>query len=134
MTRAERRSRPARWAMLGLLAASIAATASRADQPAPDAVLREKGLTRAGSLYLLKEEAGLKERVDEIHKVYAAWDQSGAQLAEALASLKQMQLRSQDLLQRQKALEEVWQDLVKSWDPPHPPAPPPPRSGFNPPP
>ena len=109
MPRLDDGSRRARWVVLGLLAAGLAAPWSRADAPAVDDVLRDKGLTRVGQVYLLRNEDDLKERIAEVRRLSAEYDQTKARLAEDLAALGRTERRYQEVLQRQQALEAEWQ-------------------------
>ena len=122
MPRLDDGSRRARWVVLGLLAGGLAAPWSRADAPAVDDVLRDKGLTRVGQVYLLRNEDDLKDRIAEVRRLSAEYDQTKARLAEDLAALGRTERRYQEVLQRQQALEAEWQAGSKdSGGPPPPP-------------
>jgi predicted nuclease with TOPRIM domain len=129
MPRLDDRSRRIRWLLLGLLAAGLGAPWSRADAPAGDEVLRDKGLSRAGPVYVLRFEDDLKDRIAEIRRSSAEYEQIKARLAEDLAVLGRTERRYQEVLQRQQALEAEWQEGSKDQG-----GPPPARDGFGPPP
>ena len=131
MPRLDFDSRRARWVAAGLLAAWLAAPVlwSRADAPAVDQVLRDKGLTRVGQVYLLRNEDDLKDRIAEVRRLSAEYDQTKARLTEDMAALGRTERRYQEVLQRQQALEAEWGTGSKDAG-----GPPPARDGFGPPP
>ena len=67
-------------------------SASQCPSPGPnpravDDVLREKGLTRVGQVYLLRNEDDLTERIAEVRRLTIEFDQAKARLAEDLTTL-----------------------------------------------
>jgi predicted aspartyl protease len=125
MSRLETSSRFAPWVVLGLLLFWLGVPWSRAAAPAGDDVLRDKGLTRVGQVYLLGIEDDIKERIAAIRRLIAEYVQGKARLTEDLSVLGRSERRYQDLLQRQQAVEAEWQEYAKQMDGP------PPSGGFG---
>jgi hypothetical protein len=131
---------------LGLLTAWLAALGSWAVGATPEEVLRAKGLTRVGSVYLLGEDDDLKDRIAEVRRRSAELEQEKARFAEGVANQNRMEHHYQDVLQKQQALEAQWPTDPKEKDrerprspgspgaPPSQPPPPPPGGPGPPPP
>jgi Aspartyl protease len=122
----------------GVVLAGIAALgiiAMGADLPAPEQTLREKGLVRSGTTYLLKEADDLRERTAELNRRFAEWKREKAGLDEQLETLGRLRLEHQELMKKLRALSSRWPDS-KDFGPrrfpdggPGGPGPPPPDSG-----
>jgi hypothetical protein len=134
-----------RWAVFpGFLATWLGTIGPRAGAATPDEVLRAKGLTRVGSVYVLGEEDDLKDRIAVVRGIAAESDRGRARLAEEVTAQGRLERRYQDILQQQQTLEAEWQGQrgPQEKDPERPPPPgepgspppPPPPGGPGPPP
>jgi hypothetical protein len=123
-----------------LAAASIAALAitvpsSRADERSPEQVLREQGLVRAGVAYIYKDDEDLKERIAEIGRQLAKWNEEQAGLDERLETLNRLRVQHDEIVKKLRLLERGRRPDAKEYRrPPFPGGgpgsmPPPPNSG-----
>lgn len=85
---------------LAILALSLAAASSSAQEASPDSVLKEKGLKRAGTTYILPAEAQFQKKINAARALYRAVSLAAErkQLFEANVAARQNDLR---LMERQ---------------------------------
>jgi gag-polyprotein putative aspartyl protease len=83
----------------------VVASACLGDEPSPEEVLRDNGLTLSGGAYVVRGEDDLRDRVEEIGERFAEWKRAKAELDEQLEALRLMRLQYQDVARKLRAIE-----------------------------
>jgi gag-polyprotein putative aspartyl protease len=90
--------------LAGIAVVGLMTSRASADDPEPARTLREKGLVRSGTNYILKDVDGLKDRIADLDRRSEEWKREQNGLDQQLETLGRLRVEHEEIMKKLRAL------------------------------